>query len=311
MTKEELQEMMEDLEDDELILRKKKPPEQKTGVTTESVLKLAADAFAALLEKKPRVMCMTHAGAADFTLRALKALGATGWLVDDMGEASQGTGAVESLLVNVGCATKPQADAMRAAVSHANMGSKPWALDPEGLGALPLRTFTVKELMRRFPALICGNAAEIDFIVNNAVRAPGDTVTSESVAQDAARLATVIHAAVALTGPTDYVAVEGAPLVAIANGAPIMSRVAGLGSVQAALGAAILGALGGKARWEAALGAAFVTAIVGERAAAAAKGPGSFVPAFLDALAALKPGDIVKCGKVSLVPVEERELPII
>ena len=303
MTKDELNEMMEDLEDDELILRRKKPPEQKVGVTAESVLKMAGDAFAALRAKKVRVMCMTHAGSAAFVVHALKALGAMGRLVEDMGEASQGTGFVESLFVDVGCATKPQVDAMRAAVSHANMGSRPWVLDPEGLGPLPLRTFTVKELMRRFPALIRGNATEIDFLVNNVVRVLDGAVKLEDVAQDAARLANVTHAAVMLSGSTDYVAVEGAPLVAVANGAPLMARVAGLGSVQAAIGAAILGALGGKARWEAALAATLVTALAGERAAAAAKGPGSFVPAFLDALAALTPEDLLKNGKMSLVQV--------
>ena len=45
-------------------------------------------------------------------------------------------------------------------------------------------------------------------------------------------------------------------------------------------------------------------ALAGERAAAAAKGPGSFMPAFLDALDALTPDDVRKHGKVKIVPVE-------
>ena len=105
-----------------------------------------------------------------------------------------------------------------------------------------------------------------------------------------------------LTGAVDYVALEGAPLVAVENGAPVMARVAGLGCVQGALGAAFLGALGGKARWESALAAALVTALAGERAAAVAKGPGSFMPAFLDALDALTPDDVRRHGKVQIVP---------
>ena len=294
MSTEELNDQA-DFADDELIIRKKKQPEQKTGVTAAGVLKTAAEALEALRAKGPLVQCMTNAVAADSTARALKALGAAYAMVEDMGEASQFTSVMDGLLVNVGTATKPQTDAMRAAVSHANMGGKPWVLDPVGVGALPLRTFTVKELMRRFPALIRGNADEINFLVHNTLPARGTALTSDAVAQDAARLAGVTHAAVLLTGATDYVALEGAPL---------MARVAGLGCAQGAIGAAFLGALGGKARWEGALATALTVALAGERAAEAAKGPGSFMPAFLDALDALTPDDVRKHGKVKIVPVE-------
>lgn len=305
MSKDNQNEQAEDFSDDELIIRRKKAPEQKTDVTAANVLKIAADALRALRAKKPLVQCMTNVVASNFTANALLALGAAPAMVEDMGEASQFTKVADSLLVNVGTVTKPQADAMRAAVSHANMGGKPWVLDPVGVGALPLRTFTAKELMRRFPALIRGNASEIHFLVNNEVSGRGvdTTVTSDDVAQSAARLAGVTHAAVLVTGETDYVAAEGAPLVAVANGSPLMARVTGLGCAQGAIAAAFLGTLGGKARWESTLAAALVVAIAGEQAAVKAKGPGTFVPAFLDALDSLKPEDVLKLGKVKIVPV--------
>ena len=305
MSKDNQNEQAEDFSDDELIIRRKKAPEQKTDVTAANVLKIAADSLGALRAKKPLVQCMTNVVASNFTANALLALGAAPAMVEDMGEASQFTKVADSLLVNVGTVTKPQADAMRAAVSHANMGGKPWVLDPVGVGALPLRTFTAKELMRRFPALIRGNASEINFLVNNEVSGRGvdTTVTSDDVAQSAARLAGVTHAAVLVTGETDYVAAEGAPLVAVANGSPLMARVTGLGCAQGAIAAAFLGTLGGKARWESTLAAALVVAIAGEQTAVKAKGPGTFVPAFLDALDSLKPEDVLKLGKVKIVPV--------
>ena len=305
MSKDNQNEQAEDFSDDELIIRRKKAPEQKTDVTAANVLKIAADALGALRAKKPLVQCMTNVVASNFTANALLALGAAPTTVEDMGEASQFTKVADSLLVNVGTVTKPQADAMRAAVSHANMGGKPWVLDPVGVGVLPLRTFTAKELMRRFPALIRGNASEINFLVNNEVSGRGvdTTVTSDDVAQSAARLAGVTHAAVLVTGETDYVAAEGAPLVAVANGSPLMARVTGLGCAQGAIAAAFLGTLGGKARWESTLAAALVVAIAGEQTAVKAKGPGTFVPAFLDALDSLKPEDVLKLGKVKIVPV--------
>ncbi|MGN0847789.1 MAG: hydroxyethylthiazole kinase [Kiritimatiellia bacterium] len=307
MAKEDLNEQVaDDFSEDELIVRKKKAPEQKTGVTPEGVLKTAAAALEALRAKGPLVQCMMNAAAANLTANALLALGGSPVMVDDMGEASQGASAADGLLVNLGMVTKPQADAMRAAVSHANMGGRPWVLDPSGVGALPLRTFTAKELMRRFPALIRGTANEINFLVNNVVADRGGeaVVTSDAVAQAAVRLAGVTRAAVIVTGATDYVAAEGAPLVAIESVSPSMPRVAGFGCAQGAVGAAFLGALGGKARWEGALATSLAVAVAGRQAAEKAKGPGSFAAAFLDALYALKPEDVLKRGKVTVVPVE-------
>ena len=42
---------------DELIVRKKKTPEMRTGVTAESVLKTTADALASLRGKNPLIEC--------------------------------------------------------------------------------------------------------------------------------------------------------------------------------------------------------------------------------------------------------------
>lgn len=304
MAKEHFDQEPEDgFSDDEIVIRKKKAPEVREGVTPASVLKTAAAALEQLRAKRPLVQCMTNSVTSGFVANVLLALGGTYAAVEDMSEASQFTATADSLLVNVGTVTKPQADAMRAAVSHANMGGKPWTLDPAGVGALPLRTFTARELMRRFPALIRGNAAEISFLVNNVVPARGAELSSDDVAQSAVRLAGVTRAAVLVTGANDYVAAEGTPLVAVLNGSPLMNRVAGTGCAQGAVAAAFLATLGAKARWESAVAASLVVSIAGERAAAKAAGPGSFVPAFLDALDALKPEDILKDGKVKVLPV--------
>ena len=158
--------------------------------------------------------------------------------------------------------------------------------------------------MRRFPAIIRGNASEILFLAGNETsmcRGVESTASSDETIVQATRLAGVTRAAVLVTGETDYVAAEGAPVVAISNGSPMMSRVAGIGTAQGAFGAAFLGTLGSKARWEAALATALVTAIAGELAAAKTSAPGSYQIAFLDALAAIKPDDIVKRGHVKLI----------
>ena len=288
---------------DEIVIRKQKAPEQKTGITVDGILRTAADALEALRAKKPLIHCMTNLGASNFTANALLALGASPAMVEDVGEVSQFAKIADSLLVNLGTVTKLQSEAMRAAVSQSNLGGRPWVLDPAGVGMLPLRTFVAKELMRRFPAIIRGNASEIAFLGGNeqaTVRGMESTLTSEEVTPLAVRLAGVTRAAVVLSGAVDYIAVEGAPIVGIENSTPMMSRVAGTGSVQGALASAFLGTLGAKARWEAALAASLVSKIAGELAAKKATAPGSFYVDYLDALDAITPDDVLKMGRVKI-----------
>jgi len=302
MAKEPLQDM-DDISSDEMIFRKKKAPEKKTGVTPAFVLKTAAEALDALRAKRPLVHCITGHVAANFSANALLALGGSSAMVEDMSEVIPFVKVADSLLVNTGTVTKAQSEAMRAAVSHANINGKPWVLDPVAVGVLPLRTYIAKELMRRFPAIIRGNASEILFLAGNETavcRGAESTASSDETLVQATRLAGVTRAAVLVTGATDYVAAEGAPVVAISNGSPMMARVAGVGSAQGAFGAAFLAALGNKARWEAALATALVTAIAGEIAASKASSPGSYQMAFLDALAAITPADILKRGRVKV-----------
>lgn len=288
---------------DEIVIRKQKTPEQKTGITVDGILRTAADALEVLRAKKPLIHCMTNLGASNFTANALLALGASPAMVEDVGEVSQFAKIADSLLVNLGTVTKLQSEAMRAAVSQSNLGGRPWVLDPAGVGMLPLRTFVAKELMRRFPAIIRGNASEIAFLGGNeqaTVRGMESTLTSEEVTPLAIRLAGVTRAAVVLSGAVDYIAVEGAPIVGIENSTPMMARVAGTGSVQGALASAFLGTLGAKARWEAALAASLVSKIAGELAAKKATAPGSFYVAYLDALDAITPDDVLKMGRVKI-----------
>ena len=296
------EEMVQDDEfsPDELIIRKKKAPEQRTGVTADAVLKTAADALEALRAKNPLIECLTSLAGASQAANALFAAGASPMVVEDMGEATQLARAADGLLVNMGTVTKPQTDAMRAAVSHANSAARPWVLVPAGIGALPLRTFVTKELMRRFPAVIRGNGSEIMFLAGAPTGGRGSEslIPSEGAIQGAQRLAGVTHAAVIVAGETDYVAAEGTPVVAVPHAA--RPRFAGEGCIQGALASAFLGALGTRARWEAALAASVAMAVTTEKALKVAKGPASFSVALIDALAALTPAEVLKIGKVKV-----------
>ena len=180
------------------------------------------------------------------------------------------------------------------------MGKMFSLLVPSGIGALPLRTFATKELMRRFPAVIRGNGSEIMFLAGAPTGGRGSEslIPSEDAVQGAQRLAGVTHAAVLVAGATDYVAAEGTPVVSVLHAA--RPRFAGEGCIQGALCAAFLGALGTRARWEAALAASIAMAVATEKALKVAKGPASFSIALVDALAALTPADVQKLGKVKV-----------
>ena len=292
--------------EDEIRLRPRKAPVAPLVLKPAELLKSVGEALDALRAKRPLVSCLTNSLTALRVADGLLAAGASPIAALDSGEATVLATTCDALLVNVGTADRVQAEAMRAAVARANMSSHPWALDPAGVGSLSLRTYLAKELMRRFPAVIRGNASEILVLAGVVGAEAGgrgleSTAKGEDVVREASRLAQVTHATVIVSGEKDFVCAENAPAVAVRNGSPLMAKLAGSGCLQGALAAAFLGALGGKERLVAAVSAAVVLGLAGERAAAKAKAPGTFAAALLDALADLKGADVAKAGKLEIL----------
>ena len=290
----------------EIRLRPKKAPVAPLALKPAELLKAAAAAWEALRAQRPLVACLTNAMTAPRVADGLLAAGASPVAAMDSGEATALASASDALLVNVGMPDRAQAESMRAAVARANMTSHPWVLDPAGVGALSLRTYLAKELMRRFPAVIRGNASEILVLAGVVGAEAGgrgleSTVKGADAVAEARRLAEVTHAVVVVSGETDFVCAENAPVVAVRNGSPLMAKVAGTGCLQGALAAALLGTVGSQARLNAAVAAAVVTALAGERAAAKAKTAGAFAAALLDALDALKGADVAKGGRIEII----------
>ena len=289
----------------EVLVRPTKAPVPELVVKPSETLKTIAAALDRLRADRPLVACLTNFVTAPFVADGVFALGASPFVVMDSGEATTLATKCGALLLNVGTVDRAQGEAMRAAVARANAGAHPWVLDPEGVGALPMRTYLARELMRRFPAVIRGNASEILVLAGvpgaeNGGLGVESTAKPEDVLAEARRLAQVTHAAVVVSGKVQYVCGENAPVVAVMNGEAQMARISGTGCLHAAVAAAFLAALGSKERFTAALAASLVCGLAGERAASA-KGPGSFKVAFLDALNALTGADITKSGKLEVV----------
>jgi hydroxyethylthiazole kinase len=122
------------------------------------------------------------------------------------------------------------------------------------------------------------------------------TLASDAALAAARSLAGKTGAVVVVSGTVDYVT-DGARVVGIANGHPIMTRVTGMGCTATALIGAFL-AVSDDA-YGAAVQASIVMAIAGEMAMEMAAGPGSFQVAFLDLLHALEGPAILARAKLS------------
>ena len=205
--------------EDEIRLRPRKAPVAPLVLKPAELLKSVGEALDALRAKRPLVSCLTNSLTALRVADGLLAAGASPIAALDSGEATVLATTCDALLVNVGTADRVQAEAMRAAVARANMSSHPWALDPAGVGSLSLRTYLAKELMRRFPAVIRGNASEILVLAGVVGAEAGgrgleSTAKGEDVVREASRLAQVTHATVIVSGEKDFVCAENAPVVA-------------------------------------------------------------------------------------------------
>ncbi|WP_407301453.1 hydroxyethylthiazole kinase [Klebsiella quasipneumoniae] len=229
----------------------------------------------------PLVHCMTNDVVQTFTANVLLAVGASPAMVIDPREAAQFAAIADALLINVGTLTADRAVAMRAAVEQARQAGKPWTLDPVAVGALTVRTAFCHELLALQPAAIRGNASEILALAGMSGGGRGVDTTDTAAGSAAAQaLARQLSTVVAVTGEVDYVT-DGERVLSVAGGSALMTRVVGTGCALSAVVAASA-ALPGD-RLENVAAACGLMKQAGEIAARQG-GPGSFIPAFLDAL---------------------------
>lgn len=252
-----------------------------------TITRLSADTVAAELVRVraagPLVHCLTNSVVTQFTANVLLALGASPAMVVAAEEVGEFARIASALSVNVGTLDAPQRDAIRLAVAAANAAGTPWTLDPVAAGALAWRTGFCRELLALHPVAIRGNASEILSLAGVAAAGRGvdSTAGSDAAIEATQSLARQTGAIVAVTGEIDYVS-DGERVLAVPFGHPLMTRVVGTGCALSSVVAAFTA--GAADRLTAVAAACAVMAVAGEIAVAASRGPGSFEPAFLDAL---------------------------
>jgi hydroxyethylthiazole kinase len=239
----------------------------------------------------PLVQCITNYVAMNFAANAVIASGAAPAMVHAAEEAGDFARIASAVTVNIGTISPPWVEGMLAAIAGAGAAGRPWMLDPVAVGATPYRSEVAARLLDRGPAAIRGNASEILALSGASAAGRGvDAGDAVEAAEAAARaLARERACVVAVTGAVDFVT-DGSRAVRVHGGHGYMPRVTAMGCALTAVAGGFLAvsddAMAGM------VGALALFAAAGARAGRQAAGPGSFQPAFLDALAVAEPGDL-------------------
>ena len=247
-------------------------------------------------DSAPLVQNITNYVAMNVMANALLAAGASPAMVHDARESGEFAAIAQALTVNIGTLSPHWLDGMEAAAKVAHDNGTPWVLDPVAVGATALRRDAGARLLALRPAVIRGNASEVLALAGAQAAGKGaDAADSVAAAEGAARdLARATGAVVAVTGAQDYVT-DGQDAWRIDNGHPLMPRITVMGcSLTGIVGAFLVG----QPALPATVAALAYYGLAGERAGAQATGPGSFQPAFLDALYALTPDEVTQGAKV-------------
>ncbi len=220
----------------------------------------------------------------NFTANALLATGASPVMAHAENEVEEMVNFAGALVLNIGTLEDAWIESMLKAAHKANKEGTPVILDPVGAGATRLRTDTTKRLINETAIkVVRGNSSEILALrdENSETKGVDSIHTVEEAADTAKILARELGCTLAITGKVDLVT-DGNRTIHVENGHSLMPFVTGTGCAATA----IIGAFNSVdddpvSATATALG---FFGLAGEKAGASCSGPGSFVPALLDAL---------------------------
>ncbi|SPO25869.1 related to thiamine-phosphate diphosphorylase / hydroxyethylthiazole kinase [Ustilago trichophora] len=244
-------------------------------------------------------------------------------------EAADLSLAVGALVLNIGTISPASREGMFVAGTSANRNLKPVVLDPVGGGATQFRKDVVRSILNHTQVtLLKGNAAELASIAGKQ-----DEVKSRGVDSGAGQLKDPIglvrdlarreRCLVLLSGKKDYLT-DGKTVITSDNGHPLLGAITGSGCALGVTVGAGLAAACNLAKSEAkevrslgntlvahgevdllvgALTGLLAMTIASEKAAVRedVKGPGTFIPALQDELAAVSAEDILRFAKLEIV----------
>ena len=252
-----------------------------------TALAAAALALDALVRQRaPLVHHITNYVVMNFTANVTLALGAQPVMAHAHEELEEMVGFASALVLNIGTLEPLWIESMLIAGRAASRRGVPIVLDPVGAGATKLRTDTARHLLDELEVTVLrGNAGEILAVAGDSGKTRGvDSLAKATEATDAARLLAAERKLIAaVTGPMDVIT-DGATTFEVANGSPMFGRVTGTGCAATTAIGCFLGVAERSNRCFATAAALAVYGRAGETAAERSSGPGTFVPALLDAL---------------------------
>jgi len=246
-----------------------------------------------LRERKPLVHQITNYVVMNETANATLALGALPVMAHARDEVEEMVELAGALVINIGTLSPHWVEAMLLAGRAATERGVPVVLDPVGAGATRYRTDTAKRILDEVDVTVVrGTAGEIATLagVDAEVRGVESMGASASAAEVSRSAASALGVVASVTGSVDQVS-DGARVVAVENGHPLLASITGTGCMSTAITGAFL-AVRRDEPLDAAAEALAAFGVAGENAAPGAKGPGSFHVNLYDALAALDPGQL-------------------
>lgn len=247
----------------------------------------------ALREQSPLVQYITNYVSMDIAANVLNAAGASPAMVHDVRESGEFAGFASALAINIGTLSPAWVDGMHAAAAAAHQRGTPWVLDPVAVGATAFRRDTIKELLEHRPAVIRGNASEIQAVATQARAGKGvdSTVDSADVIDLAEMLATETGAVIVVSGKVDVIT-DGSRTYLVHGGDDRMPLITALGCSATALVAACCAVTSDPVA--ASVSAMGILAAAGGAAGTHSAGPGSLRTNIIDELSTLDAGTIAR-----------------
>ncbi|KAL2693856.1 hypothetical protein Neosp_000422 [[Neocosmospora] mangrovei] len=247
----------------------------------------------AVANTTPLTHNMTNLVVQNFAANVALCVGASPIMANYAEEAADLAKLGGALVVNMGTVTPEGLKNYIQAIKAYNDAGRPIVLDPVGAGATSVRRNAVKSLLDAGHfTVIKGNEGEIQTVAGATITQRGvDSTSSLTLAQKASLVRSIAkkrNNVVLLTGAVDLVS-DGSRTLAISNGHPYLGEVTGTGCTLGTTVSAMVAAYGADPLLAAVAGIVMF-GLAAEFAAerSEVRGPGTFVPAFLDELYAIR-----------------------
>ncbi len=258
------------------------------------ILKQIPDIAARLARVSPLCHNMTNLVVQNFAANVALMIGASPIMANYGEEAKDLAALGGALVVNMGTVTPDGLLNYNSAIRAYNEVRGPILFDPVGAGATEVRRQAVKTLMSNgYFDVIKGNENEIRTVLGESqgqqkgVDSGSSTSTEEEKVRLVKELAIRERNVILMTGEVDYLS-DGGRTLRIHNGHPFLGKITGSGCTLGTTIAAFL-AVHKEDKLLATLAGILMFEIAAEQAARRddVKGPGTFVPAFLDQLSVI------------------------